>query len=70
MSEGDADDDGQADHRLDHAAEHVTGQDRGPGDGHRAEPGDDAFRHVHGDRDRASPGRRRPTAIRRIPGVR
>ena len=52
----DADDDGQAQHGLDHAADDVSGQHRGAGDGHGAEPGDDALGHVHGDRDRRPGG--------------
>src|SRR6266542_7117546 len=49
---GDADDDRQAKHRLDRAAEHMPGQHRGTSDPHRAETGDDALGHVHRDRDR------------------
>src|SRR6266511_593637 len=48
----DTDDDRRAEHRLDQAADDVAGQHRDAGDGHGAEPGDDAFGHVHGDRDR------------------
>ena len=48
----DADDDGDAQHRLDYAADDVSGQDRGARDRHRAESGDDPFGHVHGDRNR------------------
>ena len=50
----DADDDREAEHRLDQAAEDVSGQHRDAGDGHGAEPGDDALGHVHGDRDRGA----------------
>ena len=56
----DADHDGQAEHRLDEAPEDVARQHRGAGDGHRAEAGDDALGHVHGDRDRRALGAARP----------
>ena len=39
-------------HRLDQAADDMTGEHRRAGDRHGAEPGDDALGHVHGDGDR------------------
>ena len=41
---------------LEHAAEHVAGEHRAPGDGHGAEPVDDALGHVHGDGDGGAEG--------------
>ena len=42
----------------------VPGEHRDAGDGHRAEPGDDALGHVRGDRDRRRPAPPTTTAIR------
>ena len=50
----DAKDDEDADERLDEACQHVAGEHAGTGDGHRAEPVDDAARHVHRDHDRGA----------------
>ncbi|MCW2912897.1 MAG: AfsR/SARP family transcriptional regulator [Actinomycetia bacterium] len=55
---GDTDDEHDADHGLDHAAEDVPDQYRGSGDGHGAEPGDDAFGQVGADGHRRGHGGR------------
>ena len=47
----DAEDDEEADERLDQARQHVAGEHARPRDGHRAEPVDDPSRHVHRDHD-------------------
>ena len=43
-------------HRLQHCADHVPGQDRHPGHRHGLEAGDDALGHVDRDRDRGRRG--------------
>jgi hypothetical protein len=65
---GDAEDDRQAEHRLDRAAEDVSGQQRGARDAHRAEAGDDAFGHVHAT-EIAVPCAAPATASSMIPGA-
>jgi sugar diacid utilization regulator len=48
----DTKDNGAAEQGMDHAPQDVPGQHRGAGDGHGAEPGDDALGHVGGHRHR------------------